>query len=168
MAEWFGSTWPRIGFVAMSTAAVYASIVVAVRVAGRRTLAQMSAFDVVVTVALGSMLSSIALTPEPSYAEGMTAVATLLALQVIVGVLRQGSPLLRRLLDFGHIVIVRNGEPNLSSAPTGAQLTEAELRSALRERGVFDLEDAALVILEPNGSFSVKTYSARAPDNVSE
>ena len=156
MAEWFGSTWPRVGFVAISTAATYLSVVFAIRLAGRRTLARMSAFDVVVTIALGSMLATTALSSDPSYAEGMTAVATMLVLQVLVGMLRRHSPFLRRLFDFGPLVIVRDGEADLSSSLTGHQLTETELRSALREHGVFDVGDAALVILEPDGSFSVK------------
>ncbi|MDP9071472.1 MAG: DUF421 domain-containing protein [Actinomycetota bacterium] len=155
MGEWFGASWSTIGWVSASTAAIYLSALLAVRLAGRRTLAQMSAFDVVVTIALGTLVSSTALSNTPSYLQGMAALVTLLVLQVLLATIRQRVPQLRRYLDFSPETVVRKGAPELSASPFSAQMTEGELLSKLRQHGVFELESARLVILEPTGQLTV-------------
>ncbi len=160
MSEWFGASWEVVGFVVLSTVAMYASVLLGVRTAGRRTLAQMSAFDAVVTIALGSMLATTALSPRPSYAQGATAVGTLLVLQVALGWLRMRSPRFRRMVDFEPVVLVEAGVERPSSGLLGPQMTDDELRSALRVRGLFDLEEAERVLLEPSGDLSVRRGEA--------
>lgn len=158
MSEWFGSSWETIGFVALGTFAIYATVLVGVRVAGRRTISQLSAFDAVVTVALGSTMASTALGGQ-SYARGATVIVTLLILQVIIAGLRQRFSTVRRLLDFPAEAIVRDGVMTLSTSPLSSQLSQDELRSLLREKGFFDLDGVRLVLLEPSGSISIRSDS---------
>lgn len=87
---------------------MYGPALLAIRLAGRRTVARFSAFDVVVTTALGSLIASTAVGRDPSYGQGVTAMITLLGLQVGVGALRQRSAAARRLLDFTPWVVVRD------------------------------------------------------------
>jgi uncharacterized membrane protein YcaP (DUF421 family) len=155
VSEWFGSSWATVAYVATSTTAIYCSTLLVVRLAGRRTVSQLSAFDIVVTIALGSLIASTAVSPEPSYAQGITAVATLLTLQVAAAALRQRVPVLRRLLDFAPFAVVRDGEVHLPTSPLGPQMTKDELLTKLRERGIFHLDDLRLVVVEPTGGISV-------------
>lgn len=157
MGEWFGSSWATMAYVSGGTAAMYLSTLAAVRIAGRRTLAQFSAFDAVVTVAVGSLVATTAVSRDPSYLQGVTALVTLLSLQVVVGALRRWVPATRRVLDFRPIVIVRDGVTDLPVSMLSAQPTDDELASKLREMGVFDRSRARLVILEPTGGVSVDT-----------
>ena len=73
----------------------YIGLVATLRVAGKRTLAKMNAFDLV-TVALGSTLSSAIISQNVSLAQGMTAIMLLVPLQFVVAWarvrLRKGSP----------------------------------------------------------------------------
>lgn len=156
MDEWFGASWTRLGFVVLSTAAVYLSVLIAVRLTGRRTLAQLSAFDIVVTIALGSMVATVALTPDVSYLQGMASILTLLLLQVGVAALRRAWPGSRRFLDFTPVALLRDGELQLRATPWSAQVNEEELRARLRQEGVWDLDEATLVLLEPTGQISVR------------
>lgn len=166
MAEWFGASWSTIGFVVASTVAMYATLLVAVRVAGRRTVAQLSAFDVIVTVALGTLLSSTILAPDPGYAQATAAVVTLLVLQVVVAALRRRITVLQRLLEFEPEVVVRQGRVILPTKLTSSQLSEGELRSRLREHGVFEDEQLAVVVLEPTGRLSVARHEPEGPSLV--
>jgi uncharacterized membrane protein YcaP (DUF421 family) len=152
---WFGAAWTTIGFVAAGTLAIYASTVVAVRLAGRRTVAQMSAYDAVVTIALGSVLATTAVSSEVSYAVGITAIATLLVLQVGLAFVRRRFPRLRHLLEFAPEVVVEDGAVHLPTGPSTSQMTLDELRSQLRKQGVVDESTPALVLLEPDGRISV-------------
>ena len=156
MAEWFGASWKTIGYVIAGTVATYLSTMVAVRLAGRRTVAELSAFDVVVTVAIGSLVASTAVSSDPSYAQGMTALVTLLLLQVGIAAVRQRSATVRRLLDFKPETVVDGGRVDLPTGPLSSQITWDELESKLRQRGIFDLENVALVVVEPTGELSVR------------
>lgn len=154
MSAWFASSWSTVGFVALSTLAMYASLLIGIRVAGRRTLAQLSAFDAVITIALGSMMATTVLSPSPTFVQGVTAVSTLLVLQVGLGVLRRRVGWVRRAVEFEPVVLVEHGSQRDRSGVLGSQITEDELRSALRTRGIFDLADVELCILEPTGEIS--------------
>ncbi|MBW3614738.1 MAG: DUF421 domain-containing protein [Actinobacteria bacterium] len=155
MSDWFGSSWATVAYVVASTTAVYCSALLAIRVAGRRTVAQLSAFDIVVTIALGSLIASTATSRDPSYTQGTTALVTLLVLQVIAAALRQRFAIVRRLLDFAPWVVVRDGEIQLPRTPLGPQMSVDELFSRLREQEVFDLDGIRFVVIEPTGAVTV-------------
>jgi uncharacterized membrane protein YcaP (DUF421 family) len=155
MDTWFGSDWEGLGYVALTTIAMYVTMVVSVRVAGRRTIAQLAAYDVIVTVALGTLLASTIVSADPSYARATTATVVLLCLQVGVGALRRRSDRFDRALTFEPEVVVEQGRLQLPTGLTTSQLTEGELRARLRQQGVFDPEGVAVVVLEPSGGLSV-------------
>ena len=141
--------------------ATYLSTIVAIRLAGRRTVAQLSSFDIVVTVAIGSLVASTAASNDPSYVQGMTALVTLLLLQIGVAALRQRSATLRRILDFKPETVVDGGRVDLPTGPLSSQITPDELRSKLRQQGVFDLDAVTLVVVEPTGELSVQGRPSR-------
>ncbi len=162
MEQWIGSTWGTIGFVALGTALIYVSMVVGIRIAGRRTVSQMSAFDFVITVALGSLLATTAVSRDVSFLQGFTALVTLLVLQTLVAFMRQRFDWFRRLADFRPKLLRDGGPTRISRSPAGAQLTEEELRSKLRQKGIFDYGEPVIVILEADGSLSVIREKERA------
>lgn len=145
---------PRI---ALTTVAFYVTLLATLRISGRRTLAQLSAFDAVITIALGSLLASTATGPPGSYGRNVVALVVLLALQTVVATLRKRSGTVRRLVDFQPEDLGRGSSLDLRSGPFGPQLTEQEVHSRLRDKGVFDPSQAASVILEPAGQISVRT-----------
>ena len=155
MSEWFGATWATVGYVVAGTAAMYTSTLVAVRIAGRRTVARLSAFDLIITIAIGSLLASACVSSDPSYAQAMAALVTLLLLQIAVAAIRRQFPVVARHLEFEPRVILRDGDVDLDPSLFGAQITRAELESALRQQGVFDPNSVRLVVLEPTGRFSI-------------
>ncbi len=166
MSDWFLAPWRTIGAVALVTTAMYASTLVAVRLAGRRTIAQLSAFDVVTTIAIGTLLGSTAVSRDPNYVQGLTALVTLLALQVAVATLRRRYHWLRRLLDFQPLVIVRDGKFDAPTGPLGPQITRDEMLSALRRQAVFDTENVRVVVLEPTGALSVNRLADPPPHDL--
>jgi uncharacterized membrane protein YcaP (DUF421 family) len=118
--------------VALTAVALYATTFTVIRVAGRRTVSQLSAFDALVTVALGSIIASSIVSDPPSYRRGAVAIVTLVALQVAVGAARQRIPKLRRVLDFSAVTVFRDGQECISRNPLGAQLTPDAIETAVR------------------------------------
>ena len=160
------SLWSDLGQFAgtvLRTAFVYAVTLFAVRIAGRRTLAQLSAFDVVVTVALGSLAAGTALPSDPALLDFVAVLVTFLTMQVLIGAVRQRFPAARTLVDFPPVVIARDGEAELRRSIWTAQVSRDELESRLRQAGVGELADARVVVLEPTGKVSVTTKSEIPP-----
>ncbi|MEE2815051.1 MAG: DUF421 domain-containing protein, partial [Actinomycetota bacterium] len=93
---WFDS-WSDIGRVLLVGSTSYVFLVVMLRVAGKRTLAQLNAFDLVVTVSLGSTLATILLSSDVSFVEGAVGLVTLVLLQIIVAVASSRWRFARRL-----------------------------------------------------------------------
>ncbi|QYG94064.1 hypothetical protein HC251_17540 [Iamia sp. SCSIO 61187] len=162
MSTWFGSTWGTVGFIVLSTTATYASAVACVRLAGRRTVAQMSAFDAVITIALGSIVATTAVSATTSYVEGMTALVTLLVLQVVLAWARRRWPALHHAVEAGAEVVADRGRISLPRGLTTSQMSGEELRARLRQSGHAAPPPAGIVLLEADGKVSVLADEAEA------
>lgn len=147
--------------VAGLTVGFYLFLFVLLRLAGRRTLAQISAFDFLVTVAIGSMLANTALAPATGFARGVVGVSALVSAQLLVAYIRRRFPRTQKVLDFAPRVVARDGDVETSDAIWGPQLTRNEIMSMLRQEGVFDLKEIQVVILEPGGGISIVRGSSK-------
>lgn len=132
----------------------FTAVVVLLRVSGKRTLAKMNAFDLVVTIALGSTLASVLLDSAVSLAEGALALALLIALQYVVAWLSVRSSRFESIVKSEPRLLARNGRL-LPQAMRAERLTEEEILAALRGAGLRRLEQAEAVVLETDGSLSV-------------
>ena len=150
---WFDS-WADVGRVLAVGAAAYVTLVVVLRLSGKRTLAKLNAFDLVVTVALGSTLATILLNTAVSWADGAAALVLLACLQFVVAWLAARMPALRKAVTAQPTYLLRDGVVR-GDALRQQRLTEAELRQAVRGTGRGSLASVAAVVLETDGTLSV-------------
>lgn len=141
----------------------YVGLIVLLRAAGNRTLSKLNAFDLVVTVALGSILATILLNEEVALAEGMTAFAVLIALQFAVTWSSVRFGWVQRLVT-GEPTLLLHAGRMLPQAMRRARVTGDEIRAAVREAGIQTLSDAQAVVMETDGSISVVKRSDEAHD----
>lgn len=132
----------------------YVTLVVFLRISGKRSLSKMNAFDLVVTVALGSTLATVLLSKDVVFADGALAFALLLGLQFMVTWSSVRVRWVRQLVTGEPQMLLHRGAP-LSSALRRARVTEDEVRAAVRAAGLASLSDVEAVVLETDGSFSV-------------
>jgi uncharacterized membrane protein YcaP (DUF421 family) len=132
----------------------YASLLVFLRMSGKRTLSKMNAFDFVVTVALGSTLATILLNANVSLAEGALALALLVSLQYVITWTSVRARWVRRLVTGEPSLLVLDGLVR-ADALRRTRVTRAELLAVLRAAGIADAGDVHAVVLETDGSFSV-------------
>jgi uncharacterized membrane protein YcaP (DUF421 family) len=132
----------------------YAVLVLFLRLSGKRTLAKLNAFDLVVTVALGSTLATILLSESVALAEGLTALALLIFLQYAVAFTSVRSKGFARAVRSEPALLVHKGEP-LERALKRERVTVEEVESAVRSSGGQTLGEAKSVVLESDGSLSV-------------
>ncbi len=152
--EMFFQGWEGVVRTVVVGLLAYLGMVWFLRISGKRTLAKLNAFDLVVTVALGSILAAILLQKSVALAEGITAMALLIGLQYLVTATSVRWEAFARGVRSSPSLLVRNGE-FCTDAMRRERVTEREVLSAVRASGVSGVEAAAAVVLESDGTISV-------------
>lgn len=149
----FDSWYGLVRVVVVGTFA-YAVLVLFLRLSGKRTLTKLNAFDLVITVALGSTLSSTILTESVAALKGVLALILLIALQFVITWLSVRSKRFQRLIKAEPSLLVHEGQ-FLFGALRRERVTKDEVFAAVRAAGGGELKDMAAVVLETDGSISV-------------
>ncbi len=150
----FFTSWSSLIRVLLVGALAYVGLVVLLRVSGKRTLSKMNAFDLVVTVALGSTLATVILSKDVALAEGVAAFALLIGLQFVITWLSVRSTTVSQLVKAEPSLLFYQGQ-FLPAQMRRARVVEAEVRAAIREQGVGSLASVEAVVRETDGSFAV-------------
>jgi uncharacterized membrane protein YcaP (DUF421 family) len=150
----FFDSWPGLLRVVLVGSLAYAVLVLLLRISGKRTLAKMNAFDLIVTVALGSTLATVLLSKDVALAEGITAFALLIVLQFVVAWLAARSERIERMVKAEPALLLYQGR-FLREPMRAERVTEAEVRASIRAQGILDLEEVHAVVLETDGGFTV-------------
>lgn len=137
-----------VGFLA------YVGLVFFLRISGKRTLTKLNAFDLVVTVALGSTLATILLDSNISLLEGLTALGLLIAMQYLITFLAIRSKSFNKFIKAEPRLLYLNGQ-FLDDAMKKERINEIEILQAIRNQGKGSLDEVQAVILETDGSMSV-------------
>lgn len=151
--------WASLGRTVVVGALAYVALVTILRISGKRTLAKMNAFDLVVTVALGSTLATILLSPDTALAEGVVAIALLCGAQFVVANLVTRWQWARQLAKSDPVLLLSDGRLR-RDALERERIAEDEVRQAIRASGCGAVEDVAAVVLETDGTLSVVTRAA--------
>lgn len=153
----FEGWWGLVRTVVVGVAA-YAALLLLLRISGKRTLSKMNAFDLIVTVALGSTLSTILLSKNTPLAEGVAAFALLIFLQFIITWLSVRSRTVNRLVKAEPKLLFHRGE-FLREAMKSERVNEEEIWQAMRNHGIGVPGQVEAVVLETDGSLSVMRKS---------
>ncbi|MBC5785438.1 DUF421 domain-containing protein [Ramlibacter sp. USB13] len=150
---WFDNWW-GIARIVVAGVAAYAFLVVLLRTSGKRTLSKLNAFDLVVTVAMGSTLASVVLSKQTPVAEGLAAFIVLVACQYAVAKLSVRQRGFARLVRAEPRLVLHHGRL-LDDALDAERLTRADVLAVLRQQGIASIEGVGAVVLETDGSLSV-------------
>ena len=145
----------------------YALLVLLLRASGKRTLSKMNAFDFVVTVALGSTLASVLTSKSVSLAQGVTALALLIVLQLINTAIAVRWPAYQRLIKARPTLLLYRGE-FLTDVMKRQRVTEEEILAAMRQQGVAEPAQVDAVVLETEGSLSVLRQGADSAEQLAQ
>jgi uncharacterized membrane protein YcaP (DUF421 family) len=155
----FFDTWWSVSRVVVAGVCAYAALVVMLRISGKRTLSKMNAFDLVVTVALGSTLSSVVTSKDVAIVDGLVALGLLIGLQYLVAwVSSRWSAVAAAVKSEPRLVFHRGRFAR--AAMRAERLTEGEILASIRASAVPRLEDVEAVILESNGDLVVVRKAA--------
>ena len=151
----YGGWFPVLRVLVVGTLS-YLVLLLLLRVSGKRTLSKMNAFDAIVTIAMGSTLSSALLSKDVALVEAAAAFAVLVGLQVCVTRLSVRSHAVDRLVKAEPTLLAFRGRL-MHDAMRRERVTEGEVMAAVRAGGKDSLREVAAVVLETQGELSVLT-----------
>jgi uncharacterized membrane protein YcaP (DUF421 family) len=151
------TSWHVLGEIALRTSVIYLLVLIGIRLTGKREVGQMTPFDLTLLLLLSNSVQNAMTGPDTSLAGGLVAASVLLATNFVVARLSGRNRRLRRLVQGSPTLLVYNGRV-LQDHMLREHVSEDELTRALREHGCIAVQDAALVILEVDGAFSVLKY----------
>lgn len=162
----FFDSWKELGRVLLVGVLAYVALVLLLRISGNRTLSKLNAFDLVVTVALGSTMATVLLSKDVALAEGVLAFAVLIGLQFLVTWTSVRASWFNKLVKSEPVLVFHQGR-FLSQAMRRVRLVDEEVLAKMREQGVARREDVEAVVLETDGSLTVLRRPEQPPDTLS-
>lgn len=139
--------------IAIRALVVFVLLWLVIRVGGKREVAQLSAFDMILLVTLGDLVSQGIMQEDYSLTGTGIAVATFALAGITLSWVSFRWPRTRAALNGVPRVVVRDGEP-LLEVLAGERMTFDDLCEAARSQGVRRLADVEVCVLETDGTFS--------------
>lgn len=137
------------------SAVIYVALLVFLRLAGRRTLMQMTSFDFVLLLIIGEATQNALLQNDSSIMTALLVILTLISLDIALSYIKQRVPILARWMDGVPMIIVCDGRP-LTDLMVKARVDEIDVLSAAREsQGLERMEQIKYAVLETSGRISI-------------
>jgi uncharacterized membrane protein YcaP (DUF421 family) len=140
--------------VAVRTVVVYLFLIVALRLAGKREMGQLSVLDLVLILVIANAVQNAMVGSNVTVWGGLVAVVALIATDRTLVFLRQRSRTLGEFFEGEPTLLVRDGVM-LEAAMQREGIDRQELQQAMREHGYMDLPDIRLAVLEVDGTISI-------------
>lgn len=139
----------------LKTVFFYVTFVLLFRAAGKRTLHEMTVFDLVLLLLIAEAAQVALIGDDPSVTHALVVIVTLVLVDIALAYLKQRSRALDRWIEGVPVVLVENGEP-LREVMDRSAVDEEDILSAARERqGIERMEEIRLAVLERDGNISI-------------
>lgn len=145
-------------------AIVFLLLGLVVRLSGKREIAQLSAFDLILLVTMGDLIGQTVLQEDYSLTAGALAVSTFGVLTIGMAWTMYHVPRSRPVLAGTPKVIVRDGQVD-REVMRDELIRIEDLHEAAREKGIRNLEDVELAVVETDGSFSFFKHQPDGEDD---
>ena len=140
--------------IILSSSAIYLFIVIAIRLFGKKELAQLSVVDLVFILLISNAVQNAMVGSDSSLTGGIIAATTLFIINFLLKRLIYHYPKLGGYIEGSALLLISKGVINKKNLAK-AQITFEELHEVIREHGVSKLTDVDLAILEVDGNISV-------------
>lgn len=142
---------------------VYLVLVLLLRVFGKRELAQLNPFDLVVLLSLSNTVQNAIIGDDNSVTGGVVGALSLLAINWLVVRMLFRTPRLNRALEGKATVLIRDGHVDMKALQREA-LTREELVEVVHRQGFEHIHDVHRCELEPNGTFYIEARDPSIAD----
>lgn len=136
-------------------AAIYLILLVIMRISGRRTMAQMTAFDFVLLLIIAETTQQALMGDDFSITNAAILIITLVVLDIALSYLKTGSPLADKLLDGIPTVLIRDGKLDERALKKSRMDEDDILASARHSQGLEKMSDIKHAVLEVDSGISI-------------
>ncbi len=136
-------------------AAIYLILLVVTRLSGRRTLSQMTPFDLILLLIIAETTQQALLADDFSITNAVILIVTLFAIDIGLSYVKSASPVSRRLLDGVPTVLISHGEPDRRAIARARVEIDDVLAAAREQHGLERLDQVKFAVLEVGGSISI-------------
>ena len=148
--------------------AVYLLLVIALRTVGKRILAQLNPFDLVVLLTLSNTVQNAIIGNDTSLSGGIIGAIALLGMNaLLVRRFYRGPKMEHRMLEDHDIYLIRSHRPQ-EEALRRLHINIGELTARAHERGFDDLTEVETAVLYPNGTIYMKGGESRDSARLTE
>ena len=141
----------------LRTVLIYAFIILAVRIMGKRQISDMQASELVITLVISDIVAIPMQDVEQPLLSGILPIVVLVSLEIIVSIIMLKSDKFRTLICGHPVIIVKDGKV-LEDQLRRLRISYEDLYSLLRQQEVFDIKSIKYAIVETNGSVSLLKY----------
>lgn len=141
-------------------AAAFFSLWALTRFLGKQQIGQLTLFDYITGISLGSLAAAVVV--EPEWTHPLIGLVTFSALVYLMHLLELQGRTINRIADGAPTVVIRSGQI-LEKALQKEKLTLGHIMSLLRQRGYFDVRAVEFALLETDGTLSVLPRSQYRP-----
>ena len=133
---------------------VYGALIVLLRIFGKRELAQLNPFDLVVILSLSNTVQNAIIGPDNSVVGGLIGAASLLAINFCLARLKWSSRPIEAFIEGTPVLLIEKGEVRERELKREL-ITRRDLDIIAHHNGFEDAGDIEKLVLDPNGSFLV-------------
>ncbi len=141
--------------VVLRAAAVYVLVLVFLRLSGKRTMSQLTAFDFVLLLIISEATQQAILGDDFSFVGGSLAILTLIVLNRVSDTISFRSHRIDRILNDGALIIVEHGKPHRDRMEMFRLTDDDVLEQARAAQGIERMEQIKYAVLERTGNVSV-------------
>ena len=140
--------------IVLRTVCVYIFMILAIRLFGKKELAQLSVIDLVFILLISNAVQNAMVGPDTSLGGGLIAAGSLFLVNFTLKKVLYRSKTISDLIQGEAMLLIYNGVANMENCKK-AEITINELEAAVREHGAKDIQKVDLAILEVDGNISV-------------
>jgi len=140
--------------IVLKSIIIYLFIILAIRLFGKKELAQLSVIDLVFILLISNSVQNAMVGPDTSLLGGIAAATGLFVINYIFKLAIKKIPGFSNVVQGHEMLLIYHGKVNVENLER-SMLTMEELHAAVREHGVETIEDVDLAILEVDGNISV-------------
>ncbi|MGH2529997.1 MAG: DUF421 domain-containing protein [Actinomycetota bacterium] len=146
--------------IVVRAAVIYLFLWIVIRAIGRKELSELSSFELVLLIVMGDIVQQGVTQEDMSVTGAILAVGTFSLLALLSSYVSYRWRATRPVIQGIPVIVVRDGEP-VEQVLELERLTIEELLDAARGRGISDLGDVEVGVLEPDGKFSFLKHERR-------
>jgi uncharacterized membrane protein YcaP (DUF421 family) len=147
----FKEGYPNIILRAIS---VYLFIIIAIRIFGKKELAQLSVIDLVFILLISNAVQNAMIGPDTSLDGGLVAASALFLANYTLKRILYKNKKISEFVQGESLLLIYKGIPNMENCEK-AEITIEELEAAAREHGSKDIQNVDLAMLEIDGNISI-------------